>query len=842
MESFRQSRNRFSNGTEIAKKAGMRGIGQDLHYALRTLRKSPGFTAVAVITLACGIGANTSIFSAVRGFLMRPLPVVNHPEQLLVLATKDSHIEFPHGLSYLDSIDYRGLSNVFQDVITRTEWPVSLTYSHGSQNERVWLEMVTTNYFPMLGVQTSRGRAFLPGDERAPVVILTWDCWQRRFGRDPAIIGSTLRLNGRLFTVIGIAPERFHGTQADMVVDAFAPLLLLDQLRPSPPPILDDRNAHVLRPIARLRMGKSLAEARAAVQVLCRQLAVQYPKTNRDVDVLVVPETQARPEVEVSSTAPRAAMFATACVAFVLLICCANIANLLLVRANQRLREVAIRSAIGASRWHVVRLLLTESLVLSLAGGAAGAFLAIWVTDLMTAANPAVDLPIHVDLSPDRTVFLFAFILSLFTGLLCGLAPALRASRSDLSQALKQAAALFGGGRREQRRLTDLLVISEVAISLTLLLVATAFVRFAREQRKIDLGLDTHNLQLLSVDLSGQTYDVARARQFRQRLLERVNVLPGVRAAAFARSVPFGENSSSFRVFTQEQAPKVDTPLTINGNLIGPGYFHTLGIPLVAGREFEDGDDTAAPPRAVVNDTLARRLWRDLAGPRDALGRKVRLDSGEQLEVVGVVRTGKYIFPNERPRPYLFVPLAQHYSSVLALHVRVTENPPNLAALRDHVRSLDPDLLVFDVRTLDERLDNGYMFSALNFGGRFSAAFGMLGLLLAAIGIYGVISHAVGQRTREIGICIALGANRHDVLMLVIRHGMTLVVIGIAVGLAGAWAGIRLLTKLLLMTSSKESLTFVWVTLTLAAVALLACYLPSRRAASVDPMHALRCD
>jgi predicted permease len=416
-------------------------------------------------------------------------------------------------------------------------------------------------------------------------------------------------------------------------------------------------------------------------------------------------------------------------------------------------------------------------------------------------------------------------------------------SHPDLSQALKQAGALFGGGRGEQRRLTDLLVISEVAISLMLLLVATTFVRVARDLRKVDLGLDTHNLQLLSVDLSGQTYDTARANQFQQRVLERVNVLPGVRAAAFARSVPFGENGSSFRVFAEEQSPKVDTPLTIMGNVVGPGYFSTLAIPLLAGREFEERDDTAAPLRALVNDTLARRLWRGLASPRDALGRKMRLDTGEQLEVVGVVRTGKYVFPNEQPRPYLYVPLAQHYSSVLALHVRANENPPNLvAALRDHVRSLDPNLLVFDARTLDERLDKGYVFSALTSGGKFSAAFGMLGLLLAAIGIYGVISHAVGQRTREIGICIALGADRLDILLLVVRHGMTLVVIGIAVGLAGAWAGNQLLTRMLLMTNPKESLTFVWVILTLAAVALLACYLPSRRAVSVDPMYALRCD
>jgi predicted permease len=821
----------------------MRRIGQDLHFALRALRKNPSFTAIAVLTLACGIGANTAIFSVIRGYLMRPLPVVNHAEQLLVLAYKDSHIEFPHGLSYFDYLDYRGLSNVFQDVIARTEWPVSVNYSHGSQNERFWLEMVTTNYFRMLGVETARGRAFSTGDERAPVIILTWDCWQRRFGRDPAVIGSSLRLNGRLFTVIGVGPKVFHGTQAEMAVEGFAPLLLLDQIRPGAPAILGDRDAHVLRPIARLRSGKSLAEARAAVQVLRSQLAVQYPKTNRDVDVIVVPETQARPEVEVSSTAPRAAMFAMACVAFVLLICCANIANLLLVRANQRLREVAIRAAIGASRWQIVRLLLTESIVLSLAGGAVGAFLAPWITDLMRATNPAVDLPIQIDLSPDRMVFLFAFVLSLSTGVLCGLAPALRASRPDLSQSLKQAAALFGGGRFEQRRLTDLLVVSEVAISLMLLLVATTFVGVGRELRKVDLGLDTHHLQLLSVDISGQIYDAARARQFQQRLIERVSVLPGVHTAAFARSVPFGENGSSFRVFTEEQVPQVDTPLTIMGNLVGPGYFRTLGIQPIAGREFDDGDDKVAPLRAVVNDTLARRLWRGLASARDALGRKVRLDSGEQLEVVGVVKTGKYVFPNEQPRSYLYVPLAQHYSSILALHVRTTENPPNLvAALRDNIRALDPNLLVFDVRTLDERLDHGYLFSALNLGGRFSAFSGLLGVLLAAIGVYGVISHAVGQRTREIGIRIALGASRQDVLILAVRHGMILVATGIAIGLTGAWAGIRLLTNLLLKTSPKESLTFVWVTLTLAAVALLACYLPSRRAASVDPMNALRCD
>jgi predicted permease len=527
-----------------------------------------------------------------------------------------------------------------------------------------------------------------------------------------------------------------------------------------------------------------------------------------------------------------------------LLIACANIANLLLVRANYRLREVAIRSALGASRWRIIRLLLTESMVVALAGGVAGALVAVWFTDLLSSQNleAVIDMPIHIDIAPDRTVFLFAFLISLFTGVICGLAPALQSSRPDHSQALKQAGALFGIGRHAQRRFSGLLVVSEVALSLILLVMATSFIRVARDLRRTDLGLNEHNLQLLTMDLGSRGYDAQQARQLQRTLLRSVNALPGVESAALARVVPFDHNWN-FRVFTDEQAPAVDTPLAILGNLVGPGYFHTLGIRLIAGREIEDRDDESAPLRAVVNQALARRLWRGLASPRDALGRKVRLDSGAELEVIGVVKTGKYVLPNEDPRPYMYVPLAQNPNPMLALHVRTTQDPHSLVpALRDAIHRLDPDLPVQSVKTMQEHLDQGYMFGALISGGRYSGGFGLLGLALAAIGIYGVIAQSVSQRTREIGIRISLGATSRDVLALVVRQGMALVLAGVVVGLAGSWAALRLLTRFLLHTDSSDPATFAVVTLALTAVALLACYLPSRRAARVDPMVALRWD
>jgi predicted permease len=815
----------------------MDAILQDLRFALRALRKSPGFTIVAVLTLGFGIGGNTAMFSFVRGYLMRPLPV-KEPDQLLVLAARDSHIELPHGLSYLDYLDYRGLEDVFEDVIARAEWPVALSWNHGGNAERLWVEMVTGNYFEVLGMRAARGRTFLAGEERAPVLVLTWDCWQRRFGGDPGVLGSTVSLNGRAFTVIGVGPRGFHGSQVDMVSEAFAPLLLLDRIRPGAPAVLEDRSAHVLRPIARLRAGATVEQARAAAEVLSGQLARQYPKTNGDVRVMVVRETQARPEVQVADLAPRAAAFVMGCVGFVLLIACANIANLLLVRANRRQREVAIRSALGASRWRVVRLLLTESLVLALAGGAAGAVLVVWAGELLPVTNTAgAEFPIRVEVSvaPDLTVFVFAFAVSLIAGVVCGLAPALQA-RPDVAQWLKGAARLSGGGHKP-RRLSGALVVAEVALSLVLLLTATAFIQGARELRNVDLGLDIRNVQLLSVDLS--SVDSAYSREFPKRLIESVRALPGIRSAALAQAVPF-HTSAGFRIYTDEQAPSLDTPLSILGNVVSPGYFRTLRMPLLAGREFDERDDESAPNRAVVNQALARRLWPHAASPRDALGRKVRLAGGAELEVIGVVRTAKYVFPNEDPRPYLYTALAQNLGPAVSLHVRTARSPADVAAaLREQVRRLNPGLPMFGVKTLEEHVYGSYLFRALLNGGSLSGLFGLLGLLLAAIGIFGVIANSVNQRTREIGIRMAVGAERRDVVGMVVRQGMALVLAGVAIGLAGAWGAVRL-TRLLLRTEAGDPLVFAAVTLALSAVALLACYVPSRRAARVDPMAALR--
>jgi predicted permease len=805
---------------------------QDLRYCFRSLRKSPGLTCVVILTLGLGIGFNTAIYSVVNAFLLRPLPVKD-PGQLVVLAARDKHTEVPHGMSFADYRDYLGLTGVFSDMLARREFAFATNWKRDERTERIWVDAVTPNYFQVLGVSAVLGRIFQPDETRQPIAVLDHTCWRDKFAADPGIVGRTINLDGHLVTVIGVAPEGFQGTQVAMRPDIYVPLEA-PGLTGLTAERFEQRDAHELRLMARLKSGVSIAQARAAVNQLAARLSAQYSDTNKGVAVITIPERFARPEPQVSEALPTISVASMAIVGLVLLIACANIANLLLVRATARRKEMALRTAVGASRLSIVRLLLTESLVLGLLGGAMGVWLAYGVVRLMRLRPPSVDLPVHMDWSPDGRVLLFAAFVALLTGTLCGLAPALEVSRPDLATVLKESAGRATGSKR---RLTSLFVGGQVGVSMLLLILAGLFIRGARKAQEVDLGFNRNNLQLLSVDLAKQNYDQTHGREFIRRLLEEIQAMPGVRGASVAKWIPF-EQQGNEAVFSEDQvAARRSDALSVLSNTVGEEYFRVMEIPVLHGRGFDRHDDGTAPRVAIINEALASRLWPE----QDPLRRRIRLAGGDVVQVIGVVKTGKYAFLNEPARPYLYLPFRQNYGSPAIFHIRTAGTPKLLLpAVRQAIRALDPDLPVYSVKTMREHLENGYVFSGIILGGTMSGLFGVLGLTLASIGLYGVVANTVSQRTREIGIRTALGASGARILRLMVKESMLLVAAGIAAGFAGGVGAARFLKRVLFSVDPADWRTIAVLMGALAMVAALACLVPARRAAKVDPLVALR--
>jgi predicted permease len=566
-------------------------------------------------------------------------------------------------------------------------------------------------------------------------------------------------------------------------------------------------------------------------------LEAQYPDTNSGVRVITIPERFARPEPQVSQATPVIAVFSMLLVGLVLLLACANISNVLLVRAVRRGKEIAVRTALGATRARLVRLLLTESLMLGVLGGGTGVMLAFWVTAALRSRRSSVDLPIYMNSSPDGHVLLFATAVTLATGLVCGVIPALSSSRPHLTAVINQ-----GGGRATGRKrlLSSVLVTGQIGASMLLLVVAGLFIRGAQKAQRVDLGFDRQHLQLLAVDLSKQGYDEARGREFIRRLLAEAQSLPGVRSTSVARYLPFAQQGGE-SVFRDDQAGRrrVDGVVAFS-NTVGLNYFQAMGIPLLKGRDFSEHDDETTTRVVVINEALAQRLWPG----EEPTGRFIRLPGGDRLQVIGVAKTGKYAFLTEPPRPYVYLPLRQNYGSPAIFHIRTATDAPQslVSAVRDRIHALDPETLVYGVKTMEEHLQRGYLFSAIVLGGAFSGLFGVLGLALASVGLYGVVSNTVGQRAHEIGIRAALGATRGAILALVIRQAMLLVVIGASLGLASGFAAARLLKRVLFSVDPGEPLTFAVAVVVLLGVALLACAIPARAAASIDPIVALRQD
>lgn len=801
----------------------------DLRHALRLLARSPGFTAVAVLTLAVGLGANATVLSWIRGLLLEPLPGVPRQEELLVVSGESRSgdhrsLSIPDARS-LDEDQDRARVVAFEVV------PMSLTA--GETPERVWGSIVTGNFFDVLGVRAALGRTFRPEEDSTPkthpVAILSHHLWQDRFEGNPAIVGKTVLLNRLPFTVVGVAPEGFQGAQVGLRHDLWLPLAMQELVVPGGNWI-DQRGSRWLVGLARLRPGATAEQANAAVQAVSARLGRDWPDTNDGVTYRLF-RFWKDPDGPSGFLMPVLAVLA-AMAALVLLLACANVANLLLVRALGRRREIAVRSALGAGRGRLVRQLLAESQLLALPAGLLGVLLALAGVRLLAAFIPPLDVPVAPTFRLDGQVLAFTAALTVMTGLLFGLAPAGQAAPSRIATVLRDESASTLGGRKGRAR--SVLVAAQVALSCLLLVAAGLFLRSLRRGGEIDTGFATRNALLASLDLFPVGYDEARGRIFYREVVERLARLPGVESATVAALMPLGFSSNSTNLRIDGYEPGRREEVVTDYNNVGPGYFRTMGIALKAGRDFDLRDHENGAPAMVVNETMARRYWPG----RNALGGRVRC-YGKDFTVVGIAKDGKYNRLGEPPRPFFYVPILQIYRSRAVIHLRTAGDPLTLApALRAEVRSLDPQMPLSAVKSMRQHLRLSLFNQRL--AASFLGAFGLLALVLATVGLYSVIRYAVSQRTRELGVRMALGAQPGDVARMVLREGMVLALAGLAAGLAGAFAVTRFLEGQLLGVSATDPLVFAGVALLLAGVCALASWLPARRAAAVDPMAALR--
>jgi predicted permease len=814
----------------------MNSLFQDIRYGIRGLLKRPGFAVIAVSTLALGIGANTAIFSLVNTVLLRRLPV-DHPEQIVSVSVRGK-VDSANAFSYPNYVDFRDHSEALSGLLVYRFAPLS--FSHDGNNERLWSYEVSGNYFDVLGVQAIKGRTFSPEEDQGklahPVVVLSHEAWQRSFAGDPNIVGREILLNNHAFKIVGVAPEAFKGTELVFTPELWVPLSMVEWVEPGSNWI-DQRGSGNLFAVGRLKPGVNARQAEISLNVLAQQLAQQYPHENEGKTIRIVPTGFVIPELRGGVVSFSWALMGL--VALVLLIACTNLAGLLLARGTDRRKEVAIRLALGASRFRLIRQLLTESVLLAVVGGAIGLGFAFWMVNLLLTFRPPMDFPLTVDLSLDWRVIVFSFGVSLAAGVFFGMAPALQATNPALVSALKDTVSPRGLSRT---RLRSLLVVAQLSLSLVLLIGAALVVGSLKQLQTMSPGFDPRKAVTVSMDLGLQGYDQAKGRQFYRRLVDRIDALPGVRSAALTTLIPLSLNYSSNDIFVEGRpAERGTSDLSAMVASSGTNYFATMGTPLLAGREFTDQDTPDTEQVAIVNETFVRRCLPEARSVADAIGRRVSFKSvnGPFMRIVGVVKDGKYFNIAEESRAFIWDDLSQDYNSSASLIVRTAGDPESmLSALRNEVRALDPTLPLYDVKTMNEHLRLA-LFPA-RIAATVLGVFGVVALTLAAIGIYGVTSYSVSQRTREIGIRIALGAQKKDVLKLVVKNGMILTAIGVGIGLMGAALVARLITGLLFGVTPAYIGNFVFVSILLAAVALLACYLPARRATRVDPLVALR--
>ncbi len=810
---------------------------QDIRHGARMLLKSPVFTLTIALTLGLGIGANAAVFSIVNALLLRPLPVAD-PLNLYVLGVTHPDHEEPHPVSYADLIDYRE-SGVFSDL---AGYEINFAgLSSENRADRITVAYVTGNFFSMLGVGASPGRPVLPSEGATfganPIVVLGRTYWKKRFNADPSIVGRRVLVNGRPFVVAGVVPEGFHGVYALVEFDAYMPLGMMFPAN-TYKDLIEKRDNHDLHALGRLKPGLTREQAQAKLDLVARQLEQQYPATNKAVRPVLIAERLARPEAGSADSNPLVAGVFLSLVGLVLLVACVNVVNLLMVRSTVRQRELAVRAALGAARGRLVRQMLTEGLLLAIIGALAGGMIGRWLSVLLMRIRIPADIPIRLEFGFDWRVFAYIAAIALGTGVFVGLIPALRASRADLNDVLREGGRSMAEGTG-RHRLRSALVISQVAVSLILLIAAGLFVRSVQRAQSVDLGFDPRHVLSMSMDVSQLGVDEPRGRAFYQDVESRIRMLPGVESVTYAFSVPFGYyNSNDYVEAEDHPVPTDQRKPSAAYNLVGPDYFRTLKVPLARGRGFTAQDDERARRVAIVNEAMARILWPG----EDPIGKRFKAaNDGIPREVVGVTRTGKYRFIFEDPGPYYFEPIAQHYEALRVLQIRTSGDPEAMApVVEKEIRALNPYLPVYDVRSLEHTLEGPNGFFLLRMGAMFGGALGLLGMLLALVGIYGVVSYTAAQRTQEIGVRMALGAQRRDILVLVVGHGFRLIAAGLALGVLAALALSRVLANLLFGISATDAATFTAVPLLLGVMALIASYLPALRASRIAPSVALR--
>ena len=822
-------------------------LWQDLRYGARQLRRNPGFTAVAVFTLTLGIGLNTTIFTLFDAVTLRPLPVKDPTTVVNVYQRIQGEPGSYRSFSYPEYVALRDSNSVFSGLVAYSWIPIEIdSGATTAEAEEAHALLVSGNYFTVLGGEAVLGRTFTPEEDQAPgaypVVVLSHAFWKQHFDSDPATVGKSVKLNGIRFTVVGIAGQDFVGTEPQ-IPDLWVPLTMQGQLMPRDDR-LPDRGSFWLEVVARLRPSVSIRQASAAMDVLINRFSRDYLGTSEQASITLTPGSfVARPDVR--GQVDSLAFLVMAAVGMVLLIACANVANLMLARATGRRKEIAIRLSLGATRRRLIQQLLTESSLVALLGGGFGLLLAYWMPNLLIEAlKPPYEQPIALHLGLDIPILGYTLLLSLITGAAFGLAPALQASKPNLLSAIKDGGNPFGQGL-SRSRLHNLLVVAETSICVVLLMGAGLLVRALKRAQTVNLGFDAKHVLVVALDLDLHGYDDIRAAEFHRELTEQLQTLPGVKSVSLASLAPLGgiSRGAPITIGGRETSASLSS-LSVNYWVVSPNYFETLGVPIVRGRNFSVLDTRGGPPVAIVNEAMARQFWPG----GDPVGKRLRPGppSVPFAEIVGVVKNTRGARLWEADEPYVYLPILQTTEGPpvqtgqlgMKLLVRAEANPGTVAAMLPRVvKRLDPNVQASST-LLVKSVGRWVWFSQV--GAILSSGLGLLALLLAAVGIYGVMSYSVTQRTHEMGIRMALGASQDDVLKLVVGQGVRLTLLGAAIGLLISLAATRVIAGMLYGVKPTDPVTFVSVSLLLTAVALLACYIPARRATKVDPMVALR--
>jgi len=812
----------------------MTSFWQDVRYSLRMIAKAPGFAMIAILTLALGIGANTTIFSWINSALLNPVPGLASPSEVVALTlSKPGDNPFP--FTYPDVEAVRDGQQSFTGITACNFALMSLTGK--GKTERVWGMVASANYFDVLGVRPMLGRGFLPAEDEkpggAPVAMISDRLWQTHFGANPDIVGQAIEINQHPYTIVGVTPAVFQGSQTGVRTEIWVPIMMEEQLVPQGD-LLHDHHYFWLLAFGRLKSGVAPEQAQEEMTLRLKREAKNYPEEHKGHDSVTVYPLWRNPfglNYFLSTLLPMLMAIA----GLVLLLACANVANLMLVRSMVRRREIAIRISLGASRWRLVRQLLVESLILALAGGVIALLITSWTAGTLMKFIPKTDFPVSLGIAVNRAVLLATLVISVLTGVIFGILPALRASGAAPVAVLKEDKGSASGGLRKAR-LASGLVVAQISLSLLLLICAGLFIRSFMSAQQINPGFNSHSVLIASYDLFTAGYSNASGAEFDRQLVAKLEALPGIQSVALSDRVPLGFGGGSTSVKPEGYVSQANESMETQVAIITPNYFQTLQIPMVKGRDFTMQDMKNSQRVVIVSEAFVNHYWPN----QEALGKQLNSDlTHEWFTVVGVARDGKVNQLNEKPMPFLYLPLYQVYRPTMMVIVRTTGDPLAFGKTVDKtIHELNADLVVFDVTTLELREQIASFGQRV--AGTFVGAFGLLALALAAVGIYGVTAYTTRQRTHEIGVRMALGAGKEDILRLVIGHGLRLTLVGVGLGLAASFALTRFLRSMLLGVTSTDVLTFSSVAILLCAVALFACFIPARRAMGVDPMVALR--